>query len=192
MKDDTKKRFPQRKFRPYDALILIATLAIGMGLTGFYLPEMFDNSKADLGGPTQWLLASFALVLACLPIPAALGVGIGVSRLLTPHPSRRRLACQPGFVACLANSFGVVVIAASLLVISVYKVDEVLRFQLPRAMLAKIHLPMIIGPGVICGWALLVIGKRWCPEPSWVDRAGRALGVFWISWFVLEVIRLVI
>jgi hypothetical protein len=29
-------------------------------------------------------------------------------------------------------------------------------------------------------WSILVLSGRWHPEPGWIDRVGRALGMFWI------------
>jgi hypothetical protein len=31
---------------------------------------------------------------------------------------------------------------------------------------------------VIVAWATLGLTGRWRPEPSWLDRAGRAIGLF--------------
>ena len=30
-------------------------------------------------------------------------------------------------------------------------------------------------------WLLLVVSGRWRAEPVWIDRLGRALGIFWIA-----------
>lgn len=39
----------------------------------------------------------------------------------------------------------------------------------------------MIGLAVACGWMLLLVSGRWRPERSWIDRAGRVLGWFWIA-----------
>jgi len=49
-------------------------------------------------------------------------------------------------------------------------------------------IPSEIGCAVAAVWAVQVIGGRFRAEPSWIDRLGRALGVFWIgmipfAWF---------
>jgi hypothetical protein len=33
---------------------------------------------------------------------------------------------------------------------------------------------------VLTSWMTLIVGRRWRAEPTWVDRLGRAVGVFWI------------
>ena len=40
--------------------------------------------------------------------------------------------------------------------------------------------PSEIGGGVAAAWTIQAIGGRWRPEPTWIDRAGRLLGAFWI------------
>ena len=35
---------------------------------------------------------------------------------------------------------------------------------------------------VAVGWGLLILGRRWRPEPGWIDGFGRALGYGWIGW----------
>ena len=36
------------------------------------------------------------------------------------------------------------------------------------------------GYAVAAAWLTLMIGRRWRPEPSWVDRSGRLIGSFWL------------
>jgi hypothetical protein len=40
--------------------------------------------------------------------------------------------------------------------------------------------PTLIGLAVSVSWMTMLVGRRWRAEPSWVDRLGRSLGVFWI------------
>ena len=40
--------------------------------------------------------------------------------------------------------------------------------------------PPLFGLAVLASWVTLVAGRRWRPEPSWVDRLGRALGLLWV------------
>ncbi len=39
----------------------------------------------------------------------------------------------------------------------------------------------MIGVAVASSWVLLLVSRQWRPEPSWIDRAGRVLGWFWIA-----------
>jgi hypothetical protein len=45
--------------------------------------------------------------------------------------------------------------------------------------------PFLCSPGVgiavIVAWSVLWANRRWRPEPSWIDRTGRLLGVYWVG-----------
>jgi hypothetical protein len=38
--------------------------------------------------------------------------------------------------------------------------------------------PMPLAASVAAAWALLAADRRWRPEPSWIDRAGRLVGLY--------------
>ncbi len=40
---------------------------------------------------------------------------------------------------------------------------------------------MIVPATVVLAWVVLAASRQWQAEPSWIDRAGRALGVLWIA-----------
>jgi hypothetical protein len=50
--------------------------------------------------------------------------------------------------------------------------------------------PSGVGIAVAAIWSWLLLGKCWRPQPTWIDRLGRTLGVHWlvmIFWvFLLE------
>jgi hypothetical protein len=39
---------------------------------------------------------------------------------------------------------------------------------------------------VVGSWLALAISRRWRPERSWIDRAGRILGLYWAFLFVTQ------
>ena len=45
---------------------------------------------------------------------------------------------------------------------------------------ARVH-PAVFPGSVVVAWSALVLSGRWCAEPTWIDRAGRALGLGWIG-----------
>jgi hypothetical protein len=55
-----------------------------------------------------------------------------------------------------------------------------LHFQ-GRLALAQVLLPSGIPLSIVTIWGLLVGTRQWRAEPSWVDRAGRVIGVGWIA-----------
>ncbi len=162
---------PCRRFGLGDAMILVAGAAVGtLGVQDRLLGHL----------PGEWareadLLAELVLMLAsCLVL---------AFRLRSPRPSLRRVARQPGAVACFA-AVGIMIASdanwlASLTLAGgwgdVGPIGEWawLLLDLPhRACAAAVP---------IC-WALLAFGGRWRPEPGWIDGCGRALGWGWIAW----------
>jgi hypothetical protein len=52
-------------------------------------------------------------------------------------------------------------------------------------MLPKVA-PIEVALVVATGWIILILSRRWRPQPNWIDRAGRAFGLFWIVWGIIE------
>jgi hypothetical protein len=52
-----------------------------------------------------------------------------------------------------------------------------------------IHLHMIqrgyVATAVAGAWFVLLLAGWWRPEPSWIDRAGRVIGILWIVPYLL-------
>jgi len=44
----------------------------------------------------------------------------------------------------------------------------------------------IAGFAVAATWFALWVGRWWRPETTWIDRAGRVLGWYWISMFIID------
>jgi hypothetical protein len=125
-------------------------------------------------------------------------------RLLRPRPSLRRISLQPGFVACCASSISIAMTVGELLLAYVIKAfvraappwlsssDKYREHLLDE--LHELHLdliivgtsPMRITYVVTTAWLLLALGKRCRPEPSWIDRSGRIIGVLWIAIYLIE------
>jgi hypothetical protein len=163
-------------------MILMIALATGLALALRALPAIGDwfaliapSRRFDW---TLWCLQiarkqepqflvfqGFLQLLFCLIVP--LTPALLVARLRQPRPAFRRLACQPGLVA-----------SAALCVVSVIEVDVTFLqlFSIPPLLQA-----VLPGGTVLASWAVLLASGRWRPEANWVDRAGRAVGGFWIA-----------
>ena len=110
-------------------------------------------------------------------------------RLLGPRPSRRRRFDPPGLAACLAIS------AASLL--NAWNAWDV-AFTPPSVTLdvfsvavLRIVEPLPLAAAVGGIWSLLILDRRWRPEPTWIDRTGRCLAIYWLwAGLVLPFLRL--
>jgi hypothetical protein len=94
-------------------------------------------------------------------------------RLVPPRPPWATLVRQPGWCACLGSILGVMLGYA-----------EGVLFEKP--------VPSIIVPAtVLLAWVVLAVSRQWQPERSWIDRAGRLVGVCWIATIPIYVIGFV-
>ncbi len=110
----------------------------------------------------QAIYALRECVVLIFPILAYLSFALLFLRIIPPRPDWSRLVQLPGCVACVAVSI-------SLLVAS-----WVEAVTLQRVSLA------VVAATVLASWLVLALTHRWQPEPSWVDRTGRALGICWL------------
>lgn len=175
---------PVRRFGVMDTVILVAALAVaaasirplvqfGTGMVGFF-EECFPSVKRTaytevaLNAVEPWL--------------AALTVAFIVIRLRRPRPPFRRLVRQPGMAACLAvlSLMAVNCLAAgvALAILGTPREEEALYLQFVTPLFRE------TGGGVLAVWFVMVLAGVCRPEPGWVDRAGRLLGLCWVVMFL--------
>jgi hypothetical protein len=169
--DDDRPR--SRRFGLGDVMILIAALALGLALAGPAFIIIADGIRSaprnhfrTFAGAVQLgrFLNIIVLNFLFFFIPACL-----ILRLRRPRPPLRTLVHQPGFAACAAP---VAVVLAAL----------PLAFFTPSGLAEQV---IAIGgqalsvAAVPLAWLSLIATRRWAPEPSWIDRLGRILGVLW-------------
>ena len=175
-----------RRFTLGDAVVLIAVFAVycaertphvGLSRIPSYLsqaPTVFRYLY--LGGPSArsgysstyprflWETPITIYMEVVMPLIALGTPAVFLLRLRTPRPPWRSLLRQPGFVACL-----------SVLVAFWIGVDLTwLGVLLPES--------LSVGVAVAVAWVVLFASRRWQSERSWIDRAGRMVGVGWIAW----------
>ena len=145
----------------FELMTFISAIALGLAA----MLALWEESDAGL-------VVQGTSVLA-LPICWALTV----LRMLAPRMRRGRRFSPPGVAACLAVSVG------SLLNLFT-SWDTILLYVGPRSLLLVAMLravtPLPLAVAVAAAWVLLLFDDRWKPEPSWIDRAGRCLGVYWL------------
>jgi hypothetical protein len=121
-----------------------------------------------------WSILKCASVVA-LPITWTL-VAL---RFIGPRPSRRRRFDPPGLAACLAVS------AASLMnswcAWDVAFIAPSVSQDVFSLVALRIVEPLPLATAVAATWSLLILNRRWRPEPSWIDRLGRCLGIYWLA-----------
>jgi hypothetical protein len=187
----------KRRFRLLDAMIMVAATAAGcallVGIDHFTQGEVSCSavyrSSQELFGDWpagDWEAAvaetaELALLIACLLMPvAAIWTLALVSISFTgPRPPLRRLARQPGVIAVCAAGLSIVCVGFDLLMVALSAHMKIFG-QIAAATVLVPVVPMFIGWGVLIAWSTLLLGRRWRAEPIWIDRLGRATGVFWI------------
>ncbi len=106
-----------------------------------------------------------------------------VLRLRRPRPTFRRLTCQPGAVACFAVPTWVLLDVADSLIQEGLRGDRIAGRSLGLWIWYLLEPPSAVCVFVVpIVWGLLVSGRRWRPEPGWIDRTGRVLGWSWLLW----------
>jgi hypothetical protein len=158
-----------------DLMVLIVPLALGLALAGPGVVIIADairsaprNHFRTLAGAVQVgrILNIIVLNFLFFLIPTCL-----ILRLKRPRPPLRTLIHQPGFVACAGP---VAFILVSILLA---------QFVPPGGRAGQV---VYVGGRVLAAaapplaWLFLIATRRWDPEPSWVDRLGRILGVLWM------------
>jgi hypothetical protein len=175
-----------RKLTLLDVMILIAGMALGMGLTRLLsstdLVRSFDpHGPLKLRWGESWTAEDWAhwayetvgsRFEYLMPLFAALTASLLVLRMRSPRPRRARLFRQPGFVASVASLFGIAVWVPQLTIHAVGTSHESVGLSL---------LVLAAATAVGSSWMALIFGGRWRAEPEWIDRLGRLFGAIWIA-----------
>jgi hypothetical protein len=166
--------FEQPKARPLglaDAMIFIIAVGLGLALARPAIVLTADAFRSDPRWPFQTLAGAVSLgrVLNILllnflffVVPAFL-----IVRLRRPRPSLRSLIFQPGFVACAAPVLIIVAMIPFLLLPLSGLAEQVV--EIGGQVLLVVAAPL--------AWICLIASRRWNPEPGWIDRLGRFVGV---------------
>jgi hypothetical protein len=171
----------RRRFTLLDGMILVAATAVGYAA---FQSLSHLIGIGDILEALREMVASGAigelialLTLIALPVMVSWTLVLIPLRLIGTRPRWRRLARQPGLVACLAvaTALGFLAMIAGVALLEIGR-DNLAGFEDVAIFLP----PPFLGLAVLASWVTLVAGRRWRPEPSWVDRLGRALGLLWI------------
>jgi hypothetical protein len=193
-------RAPLRRLTLLDVMILIAATAVGaQSLHVIWSQLNVSHFASSLD--TRPLLGLFVRAPhafgAAVPVFAAWTVALLVPWMRRPRPPFHRLAMQPGLAACTAATLGLGISALRC-------IAHVVAFDVAQGQPVSfgeygiwasicmdwITKPSGVGIAVAAVWSWLILTRRWRPQPTWLDRLGRALGVYWllmIFWeFLLE------
>ena len=184
---------PPRRLNLLDGMIVMAGLACCFLLTRLYFDEHYlpfrdvvSRADSNLNRRFQpfdhatlvWLgwhggeAGKFAALWLGMLGPIVL-----LLRVRRPRPAWAELMTQPGTVATFAATaiagLGVVLWCGVALVAG----------EGPGLFFYKTEFTDFLarsGLVIAVAWINLAVGRRWAPEPSLVDRAGRCIGVSWI------------
>jgi hypothetical protein len=171
-----------------DVMVLVVAIAVAAWVSRIRFVPLC--SIVFLQPDIFWRTWSWYAVLLrhTQPLVATMTMAIAILRLLRPRPSIRRLTRQPGFAACSAASLAILVGGGFN-----YATTEI-TFA-PGAEGAAGYTWVVLTPrgaeaglAVAAAWLLLALGRRWQPEPAWIDRAGRIVGVYWIVMIPVSVL----
>ena len=155
-----------RRFNLCDGMIVVAAAAVTLAWWRIIAPVLAVGWRPiETSVPLHLRLKGLALnvALACEGTTGIWFPAFAFMRLRRPRPPFRVVALQPGMVAFWAVAltetwafvFSLCVTGAGWLVMGG----------------ACVFMP--------AAWLALKRSGRWSPEPSWIDRFGRVLGVCW-------------
>jgi hypothetical protein len=168
----------RRRITISDVMALVAVTAVSIVaarymLSFMKLPAGWWGVSALLGSSAAALTATLALI----PL-----------RLRVPRPQWERLWRQPGWVACAAVVLALAIGIAQQLLEGAF---VLIRLGPSRLDLASLFRNLLLGLAtkavysVAAAWATLwLVGDRES-ERGWIDRLGRLLGLYWISYPIL-------
>ena len=177
-REGTLRATVPRKFTLVDAIVLIAAVAVSLVEVRRILREdwtinhadwSWDNAQ-DLSRSVNPAFAMTALSVSC---------ALCILRLRKPRPSLRRIIRQPGAAACASVVIYAIVILIGDCIYERKYFAEHGWYLLIEHMSLMFGCHLLGGP-VAGAWIVLWIGRVGRLEPSWIDRAGRVLGVYWI------------
>jgi len=173
----------QRSFHLSDALLLIAATSPGLVL-------MRQSGPLEIGWSSP--IRFFWTVRNCFYFFSYIVVGWTFLLLLlclrTPRPPLRRLVRCPGFVATVVSVIVILIRlinCLSVVFVTSLHYNKLLAYgwmvKLFQGLDELKLFPSEVGCAIVAAWSIQAIGGRWRPEPTWCDRLGRILGLYWIS-----------
>jgi hypothetical protein len=174
-----------RRFTLFDAMVLIAATAIPLLPLRLFMSGYSGLSSGSyLGQAVE--LGLIADALLC-PLAMSLSLALWALRLRQPRPDVPRVYRQPGMAACTATLvFLAFFLTATLISLFLSYFAGVAHskhmFTQFNFVIWLLIVPLcLVGISVLAVWTVLWSIGAWRPEPSWIDRAGRVLGVYWVA-----------
>lgn len=179
-------RQPGRRLTLFDGIVLVAAssaaLMIWRQFGDSIWREAWASRRSTLWPGPAW---AYCVAAALCPFAAVAAPTLLALRLRSPRPRRPILWSQPGASACLAIIVVMLFQTTWNLMYHVRFRSVALPFPLieysPRFLGWMVVIPTEEGLGVAATWIVLAVGGRLRPEPSWIDRSGRIVGVYFLA-----------
>ena len=160
-----------RRFNLGDGLIFVAAAGLAMAMIRDLLAWYDETDNVmPINNIQTW--KGFSIVTVTL---VSMTFATLAWRLRSPRPRFRHLARQPGLIASGAACLGMFQSITT----------DLGRFarswNLPPLHLISVRMMGPVGQSVLLAWLVLWASYRWRPEPGWIDRSGRAVGVTWMA-----------
>jgi hypothetical protein len=161
---------PSRRMNLSDAMILVAVTGAALGIARGCLLYIMLKPLPSYAARLTVVFVALALTISLIPL-----------RFRQPRP--RRPGRHPGTVACCAVAMALMFILVREAISWLHPVPS--TYGLPphyRAVNFIFNLDRLdlYSLAVAGAWLALALSGRWRPEPDWLDRAGRVLGLLWI------------
>jgi hypothetical protein len=187
------------RFRLYHAMILVLALALALAMVwhGMRAGDLefawLSHGAHSLGSILQ---SCWSYVAVSLPFGVTLSASILALTWLDSRPADVPLAHRPGFVACMTASLVMTLAAVGKSIANwVHVLGSSRQTWGHYTSLLSISFwqeswewSSKTATGVAVGWSILAHNRVWKPVPTWMDRAGRLIGIYWLlvlilSWF---------
>jgi hypothetical protein len=164
-----------RRFILYDAIVLVAATGIGLWLIRHWAPATFAFSNwpplSDRIGVT---IAVTSWAFGTWPLAISWTIAVAVLAFRQPRPVVQELARQPGVLACLTACLMFALAGIPNLFVAL-----IVGFRaLPEDVLAG--LSDKVGYAVATAWLLAFWGGSRRAVPTWIDRLGIFIGIWWV------------
>ncbi len=177
-----------RKFTLVDAMVLIAAIGVALVPIRIFLWESWHFPDERSAGEI-WQ-TGLDVNVNFIPLALTLSVALSLLGVRKPRPNLRRVYRRPGMAACATT-----VVYAVLSLIGyggfLYFTGDLTHVTFDSRDVITLYIrigmqPMfLVGGAVASVWIVLWLSGVWRAERSWIDRAGRALGIYWITISIL-------
>ena len=201
-------RRSQRKMTLLDAILLVGSAALGLGMLELSHRTLFrgwiwiiDQRLPDVQTWSTWdaIVTCTDVFVFLIPVVTPWTLLLIALWMRSPRPSWRRIWRQPGMAACLAALFGWCWSGLALLLAMDVGFVVRSRRSIPPEEWAQRYLSdevfMYVGLAVATAWLVQYCSGRWRRSVDWIDLMGRLVGVLWIviglAWALHEYLEFV-